>query len=221
MTASTAPVGCLQFDLPGAALFRLRLRLHHRAADLVRPPGYAVNITIAEIAKSVFIYLGVPFLGGLITRFSLIKLKDKRWYHSRFILRISVTQSVPLVEPDPLTFSDKADLVGQREVPDALRQWLGAGPAVLIKFNPGNCGADDDWESAGLLIRGAALYGADGLQLTAPIAAGDLNWIDITDDHLFQQDSWGTADVEITPQWQAPIAWIKKSLLGALAGAYK
>ncbi len=49
--------------------------------------GIAVDITIGEIAKSVFIYLGIPFLAGIITRFTLIQAKDKRWYHEKFIPR--------------------------------------------------------------------------------------------------------------------------------------
>ncbi|MBI4721763.1 MAG: ACR3 family arsenite efflux transporter [Candidatus Stahlbacteria bacterium] len=47
--------------------------------------GIIVNITIGQIAKSVFIYLGIPFLAGIITRFALIKIRDKNWYQTKFI----------------------------------------------------------------------------------------------------------------------------------------
>ena len=59
--------------------------------------GVAVNITIGQIAKSVFIYLGVPFLAGVITRFLLIKLTSKHWYHSKFIPRISPITLIALI----------------------------------------------------------------------------------------------------------------------------
>ena len=56
---------------------------------LIGMQGFAVNITILEIAKSVFIYLGVPFLAGLITRYSLIKFRGKEWYEHKFHPKIA------------------------------------------------------------------------------------------------------------------------------------
>ncbi|GAB4291592.1 MAG: ACR3 family arsenite efflux transporter [Myxococcota bacterium] len=99
------------------AIFQILLYSVYAYIFLTMLPGWlglsqaTIDVGILEIAKTVLIYLGIPFLGGIVTRFTLLRFRSKEWYHSVFIPKISPITLIALLFTIIVMFSLKGEYI--------------------------------------------------------------------------------------------------------------